>query len=692
MNQTFRVGIVGAGYVAAHHLRALRDLPFVETVGITDLDEVRASQLAARFKVSGVYPSLSKMASAQPDVMHVLTPPASHRALAVEALSMGCHVLVEKPMAETVSECDEMIACARENGRVLSVNHSARFDPAVLQAAAAVRRGVCGDVIAVHFIRSSDYPPYAGGPLPPPYRQGSYPFRDLGVHGLYLLELFLGNLENLQVSFHETGRDPLLTFDEWRAHAECERGTGYMYLSWNTRPIQNELWIHGTKAVIHVDCFLQTCEISSTMPGPKQIGMVLTGTANAVRKSLRIPWNMVRFAAGRLKPSPGIYLGVHRFYESLQRGTPVPVTAEEGRRVTSWIASAAEGADREKVARLERQAMQPLEPARILVTGGRGFLGSALVERLRAQGEPIRLLLRRPPKPHSPADPAGTGGPVSLMYGSLGQPDVVDRAMEGVEVVYHLGAAKKGGMAEFEQGTVWGTRNVIESCIKHQVKRLIYVSSLSVLDHAGHRTGDPVTEYSRREPYPQRRGAYTQTKVAAEQMVLDAVAKRGLPAVILRPGQIFGPGAETTVPNGVISIAGRWIVAGDGKRNLPLVYCDDVVDALIAAAEREEAVGKILNLVDPTPLDQNQYLRHAREALEDIPVWKVPIFVLMTAALGIEILGALLKRSVPLSRYRIRSLKPLYPFDTSAADHCLGWTPRLGTSEGLKRTFGWKSV
>jgi nucleoside-diphosphate-sugar epimerase len=156
----------------------------------------------------------------------------------------------------------------------------------------------------------------------------------------------------------------------------------------------------------------------------------------------------------------------------------------------------------------------------------------------------------------------------------------------------------------------------------------------------------------------------------------------------VRPGQIFGPGAETVVPNGIIGIAGRWIVAGNGNRNLPLVYRDDVVDALLAAAEREEALGQVVNLVDPTPVDQNEYLHYARPSLGNKPVWKVPVFVLMTAAIGIEILGAVLKRGVPLSRYKIRSLKPLYPFDVSAAARRLGWKPRVGTYEGLNRTFG----
>ena len=120
---------------------------------------------------------------------------------------------------------------------------------------------------------------------------------------------------------------------------------------------------------------------------------------------------------------------------------------------------------------------------------------------------------------------------------------------------------------------------------------------------------------------------------------------------------------------------------------LPLVYRDDVIDGLLAAAERAEATGKVIHLVDPTPVEQNEYLRQAQPALEDKPVWRLPVFILMTAASGIELLGLLLKRSVPLTRYRIRSLTPLYPFDVSAAVRWLDWKPRVGTSEGLSRTF-----
>ena len=194
-----RVALVGAGYVSAYHIRALQTLPHIRIVGIADTSVAQARAVAERFAISGVFASLSEMRDARPDVVHILTPPASHASLAVEALEMGCDVFVEKPMAPTTAECDEMIAAATRTGRTLSVNHSAKDDPAVVRALELVRRGVCGDVLAVDFHRTSDYPPYAGGALPAAFRQGGYPFLDMGVHALYLMEAFLGPIRNLDV-------------------------------------------------------------------------------------------------------------------------------------------------------------------------------------------------------------------------------------------------------------------------------------------------------------------------------------------------------------------------------------------------------------------------------------------------------------------------------------------------------------
>lgn len=680
MPRIFRAGIVGAGYVSAYHMRAVRSLGFAELVGIVDPDQERAHKMAREFGVPAVYRTLEEMAAAKPDVVHILTPPASHCALTLQALDMGCHVFVEKPMAETAADCDRMIAKAREKGLVLSVNHSARMDPIFLRALDMLRNGACGSVMGVDFFRSSDYPPYAGGPtIPPQYRKGSYPFQDLGVHALYLLEAFLGEIRQADIRYYASGKDPNLFFDEWRALVECQSGPGQIYISWNVRPIQNELVIHGTKGVMYVDCYLQTLVVRKTYPAPKAIQRILGAWATSMGLLVKVTANAVRFVTKRLLPSPGIHVSVVKFYEALRDGVAPPVPAEEGRRIVALLQEVSERADAEKIARLCEAA--PARPPRILVTGSSGFLGRALLKRLREKGEALRLLVRRPTREFE-GDPA-----IHLVYGDLGDPAAVDRAVDGVDVVYHVGAAMKGGPMEFECGTVWGTKNIVAACQKHGVKRLVYVSSMSVLDQAGHRPGTAVQEASATEPHPEKRGAYTQTKLTAERIVQEA-ARQGLPAVILRPGQIFGPGAEKVPPSGTIGLGGRWVVVGPGNLPLPLVYVDDVVDALVLA-ELAGTPGEIFQLVDRETVTQKEYAAAAKRKFGNaLRVQFMPKPVLMTLAVGVEILEKLLKRPLPLSRYRVRSLRPLWPCDCSAAEIRLGWQPRVGVREGLRRTYG----
>ena len=332
----FRVGLVGAGYVSKYHIRALQTIDYVTVIGVCDSDFDRALKVRKECGLPAAYRDLDEMASARPDVIHVLTPPASHCELALRAMRMGCHVLVEKPMAGSVEECDRMIAAAREAGRILSVSHSARMDPIVLEALRLTEGGACGDILAVDFLRSSSYPPYAGGPMPAHYREGGYPFLDIGVHGLSLLEAFLGPIRDLDVHHHSTGRDPHLTFDEWHALVRCEKAIGHLYLSWNVQPMQNELIIHGTHGVMHVDCCLQICTLRKRLPGPKiaqRIASAVTTSASTIGK---VAANVLRFSTGRLLPSPGIRASVVKFYEALHQDVAPPVTAEEGRRVVAW--------------------------------------------------------------------------------------------------------------------------------------------------------------------------------------------------------------------------------------------------------------------------------------------------------------------------------------------------------------------
>jgi len=672
-----QVGIIGAGYVSPYHIRALRTLKNVRIVALTDADLEKGKQRASEFQIPFAR-TTEEIYAARPDIVHILTPPSSHCELTLEALDHGCHVFVEKPMAVNEEQCDRMIQRANAVGRVLSVDHSAKFDPAIQKAVQLIKSGAIGSVVAADYVRTSEYPPYRGGPMLPCYAQGGYPFRDLGVHAFYLMELFLGEIEELETRHRTTGHHPQLAFDDWQVLVRCRRGGAHIHLCWSSRPIEHRLTVRGTEGVLELDLYLETCVLQRTSPLPKPVEAIVNATSSSLRYIFQIVKNTIRVATGTLLRSPDIHNAVCEFHAALMSQSAPPISAIEGKRMVAMLEKAASEADRQKREREERA----LKPATVLVTGGTGFLGSALVRALASSGIGIRVLARRAVRGELAANPL-----VTFVAGDLGDPEAVNRAMAGVQLVYHVGAATSGSWDDYECGTIAGTRNVVQSCMQHKVERLVYVSSLSVLRYAGLRARTRLDETADLEPLPDQRGYYAKSKLEAENIVLDAIRDQGLKAVIVRPGNIFGPGAERVPPYGIIALGKRWVVMGNGKTLLPLIYIDDLVDFLMKVAASEVS-DKILHLVDPDQITQSEYLKYVGNALPGVQMYYVPMMFLHGVAMVVELLASAAKRSVPLTTYRLRSILPHLEFDCTAAQRLLGGIPRVGVHEGVRRTFG----
>lgn len=666
-----RAGLVGAGYVSEFHLKALRGLPTVPVIGIHDRDRDRAETVARQWGLR-VFDSLDTLVAAGANVIHVLTPPASHAAVTLAALERGCDVLVEKPLATSVADCDQIATAAQRAGRQVCVNHSLLRDPFVQRALTLVRAGQIGEVLAVDYFRSSEYTPWPGGPVPPPYCDGGYPFRDLGVHALYLLAEFLGGIEAVHAEYANAGslsRDPNLRFDEWRALVRGPRATGQIQLSWNIRPLQHQLFIQGTRGTIRADLFSMFVAIRKNTPLPKSVERAVNALNEARQIECGTTGNALRFLRGKLRPFHGLHMLVTEFYQNLAAGLPAPVTVAQARPIVDWTERVARTADDAKTRWLAQSPTTLTAP--VLVTGASGFIGRQLVKRLLKDQQRIRVLVRR----EQPPDPR-----VEVVVGDLGDPAAVDRAVAGTQLVYHVGATMSGRAEDFQRGTVAGTRHVIDSVLKHRVPKLVYVSSLSVLHAAAARPGVKLTEAWPLEPRPAARGAYTQSKLEAEQLVTAAVRDRGLPAVIVRPGQVFGPGAPLLTPAVARRLGNRLIVLGNGELVLPLVHVADVVEALVCAGRRPEGDGSIFQIVDDAGVTQNDLARRAGR-----PIVHIPRPVVYALAWGVHLLCRLLGRAAPLSVYRVRSALAPISFDCTAARTKLGWQPVVGTRAGLEQ-------
>ena len=125
-----RAAVIGAGYLGHFHVQKYAALEDVELTAVVDIDASRAQEIGSRYgaKVYTDYRSILN----QVDLVSVVTPPEAHYSIACDFLDSGVHVLVEKPMTETVLQAEHLIALARKRGRVLQVGHLERFNPAVL--------------------------------------------------------------------------------------------------------------------------------------------------------------------------------------------------------------------------------------------------------------------------------------------------------------------------------------------------------------------------------------------------------------------------------------------------------------------------------------------------------------------------------------------------------------------------------
>jgi predicted dehydrogenase/nucleoside-diphosphate-sugar epimerase len=677
-----RVGLVGAGYVSEFHVRALRRLPQVRIVGITDLREARARAVGEQFGLA-VHPSLAAMAAAGLDVVHVLTPPESHTAVALEALAHGCHVLVEKPLATTVEDCDRLAAESAARGRHVCVSHSMLADPVFVKVLQAVRDGAVGDILTVDILRSSIFPPYHGGPLPPQYGAGGYPFRDLGVHALYMMRELLGPIEHVTAEFSSAGArssDPNIHFDEWRALVRARKGSGHVQLSWNVRPLQHLIIVQGTRGTLRADLYTMFVTRRRNTPAPKAIERVLNAALESAGASAQVVVGAGRFAAGKIVPYQGLHDFVRQFYEALASGGRMPATVEDARDIVDWTERVARRAD---AAKLQARLQVPSTEPAIVVTGANGLLGRALVRRLLDDGERVRLFVRRPPAPDILQHPR-----VDVVLGELGDPAAVDQALRHATTVFHCGAAMAGPWPAHESATVTGTRNVVTACLAHGVPKLVHVSSLSVL-HVTGLANVTVTESSPLEPSPDERGFYTRAKLEAERIVQDAVREQHLPAVILRPGHIWSEAGPLLSPSVGIRGGNRLVMIGDPSLRLPLVHVDDVVGAMLLAAKAPVSPGEVFHLVDDDPMTREELAKLYIAAREPgLRVTHVPLTMVTSAAAVVTGLTRRLGRPFGPSPYRLRSGVTPLRFDCAKARDELGWRPAVRSRTALRALLG----
>lgn len=320
---------------------------------------------------------------------------------------------------------------------------------------------------------------------------------------------------------------------------------------------------------------------------------------------------------------------------------------------------------------------------KVLITGGSGFLGRNLAQRLLARGDHVLVLCRND-------YPELVKQGATLIRGNIANAQQVSDAAQNCDAIIHS-AAKVGAWGtyrDFHSTNVVGTQNVIATCQSHGIQKLIYTSTPSVV-HSG---GD-VQGGNESLPYATHFEAhYPKTKAIAEQLVLDANSSN-LSTIALRPHLIWGPGDSQLLPRFVERYkAGRLRLCSGPPKRIDTLFIDNAVDAHLLALDRlapeSACAGRAYFISNGEPLPIDEVINGVLGTVGLGPVKKTikPWNAFVAGAVAEGIFGALrLKREPPITRFVARQLSTAHWFDISAARRDLGYIPKVTFAEGLAR-------
>jgi len=311
------------------------------------------------------------------------------------------------------------------------------------------------------------------------------------------------------------------------------------------------------------------------------------------------------------------------------------------------------------------------------IIGGTGFLGARLIDALRRVGRPVCVVSRQPPKVRYP----GT----EYRVADVSDKASISNAVSGSEVVYQLTTAASNDPYTLQQDIVGGTGNVLAAVKRERVARFIFVSSIAALNLR--KTGSlPVTA----DPKPLLRNYYARYKIQAESAVLEACRYEALPAVIVRPGIVVGPG-RSVCHDGL----GHWVSDlccigfGHGRNPLPFVLNEDVATALELAGHVPGVEGSEFNIAGDVKMSATEFLAYAAaysgRRFRFYPQGILPGQIQDLARWSVKAISRKTPNRFP-RLYDRKSMMCLADVSSDQAKVMLGWRPNSSVEYFLEQT------
>jgi predicted dehydrogenase/nucleoside-diphosphate-sugar epimerase len=692
--QELRVAIVGSGKMAANHARAVASCTVpARVVAVADPSEVALAAMCHVAPDAMQFASLTELlAAGGVDVVHICTPPASHVPLAIEALEAGHHIYVEKPFAESSEDAERILGIAKNRGLKVAAGHQLLHEkPTRVAAGHLPSLGHISHIESYFSFRTVRRVP--GGRVP---LASDLQLLDILPHPVYLLLHFL----NLSAS----GRPRLLALDIGEGgtvHALIKQGhlTGSLVVTLEGRPVESYMRVVGANGAVHADYIRGTVQ-RQIGPGTSGIDKVLSPFRLAEQLVFGTTAALGARAMNRQRSYPGLVELFDAFYGAVQTGAPSPVTNEnilETTRLCEQVAAGLRSAKREH----SQTVVRPAIKSGVLVTGGTGSLGAAVVKELVAAGREVRAVSRREPARWERV----TGA--EYVAADLSQPLPVS-LFQGIDSVIHTAAETAGSWNEHQRNSIDATDHVIRSAAVAGVKRVIHVSSVAVLARPAGRA--LVTDETALASQSRSFGPYVWGKLESERLAIELGRTLGIGVKIARPGPLVNF-VNFEAPGRLGRRIGNVFVAvGMPRDRLSMTEVGFAARVLIWMVDSFDSAPDKLNLLDPNPPTKRDAIQRLRRRNPDLTVAWLPMSLLAPLSWlallvqkvarprksAMNIAKAFASPKYDTSRMKaivsqMKGATPVPPQPTNSA-HALGDVGADGVTGGTELTFNGYAV
>lgn len=701
-DKILRAGILGAGYISDFHLKAIKRREDTELVAVCDMNEQAAKKLAAAEPGVTIFTDLKQMLEkAKLDVVHVLTQPDSHFALAKMCLEAGCHTIIEKPVTVDSQQAIALKALAEEKQLGIAINHNFVFSRPFNDLRAVLDRGELGPIKSIRVVWKKILPQMSFGPW------NLWMLREPGnilfETGSHTISELLAVSDRKTTIKRVAPRLPKVLpsgsvfYRRWAITAESGPIAISIDTAFDQGYEQHFIEVEGMFGVARADMENDVFTIDQSTGRAYDLERFHVNFRAGVARTKQAFRTFGSYAISKFSSralgapyEASMLCGINNCYSEIL-GTATRVESSIDYAIS--IAKMAEAIQAKmpkikEVAEEDKPAIPvtvdtPQIDAKILIIGATGFIGKRLLLKLQDEGRSVRALVRNPSgligtKLHDNCE---------IMVGDFRDRKVIEKALESIETVFHLAVAHSNSLSGYLKADSEPTLEFARLCQEKNVRRFIYTGTIDSLNLA---EPGKIKESDGVDDEIARRNNYAHSKAITEAKLRAMHDRDRFPLVIIRPAIVLGAGGPVTH----VGVAnwfglGRCAYWGDGKNLIPAVLVDDVVNGLVAAIDAEDIEGKTYNLSAEPCISARDYVAEVEKEMackiiaEPSKAWK-------------HYLGDLFKWSIKLlaghpDKTRRPSLRDWKcreqhaSFDTTRAQEDLNWQPSNDRDTILKK-------